>query len=438
MPKRTHAFLSAKIFWLNFIFCILYWVLESVRDVFVFQKGNLLERIFSPDAMSFWMRMLVVFLFVLFGVYSNTLRKRIEGQDVQTSAGRYSYGILWLGVGFAVLYWALESFRDVFVFNRGDFLHRLVTPDSTGFWMRIPVVLILMLFSLYAQSLVNDRRRAEEIMKKNRDELEQQIHERTIELSKSNERLMEAVGVLAGGVAHDFNNLLTAIQGWTELALEGMKENNPVLHNLKEIHSASRRAADLIQQLLFFSRRKTMYLVVVNLNEQVKSLLEPLRQLAGDSIDVEDDFGNGLWSIKADRTMIEQVVTNLVSNAKDAMPNGGRIKIKTENVHVETASYQGDSEAKIGRFVCLAISDTGMGMGKNTLKHLFEPFFTTKSVGQGTGLGLSVIYGIVKQHDGWIHVSSAVDQGSTFQLYIPVYDTGRRVDTQVGPSTEIH
>jgi signal transduction histidine kinase len=418
--KKQFSF-SVNIFWLNVAFSLFYWVMESVRDVIVFEKGDIFERIFKPDPMSFWMRMLVIFIFILFSVYSSTLREKIEVKKIRVSKSTDAYGIIWAGVGFGALYWSLESFRDVFVFERGDFLHRFIVPDPMGFWMRIMVVLILMLFSIYAQSLVDERRKAEEALKKTHDKLEQQVRERTIELSKSKEMQMEAIGILAGGVAHDYNNLLTSIQGLTELVMLEIDDKNPIFEDLAEILSTTKRAADLTQQLLLFSRKKTMQMVSLNFNKLVNSLLKKYNGLNRENIEILTNFETEPWTVKADKGTVERMIMNLMVNAKDAMPNGGKIVIKTENVHVDELVCRDDPEARPGQFVRLTISDDGMGMSNETLRHIFEPFFTTKGVGKGTGLGLSVIYGIVKRHDGWIHVHSKLGHSTTFKLYFPAF-----------------
>ena len=420
-PSKPQSSVSINMFWLNVVFSLLYWVLESVRDVIVFEKGSIFERIFKPDPMSIWMRMLVIFIFILFSIYSSALREKIEFKKIRVSKNTDAYGIIWAGAGFGILYWALESFRDVFVFERGDYLHRLIVLDPMTFWMRILVILILMLFSVHAQSLVNERRKAEEAIKKNRDELETQVRERTIELSRSKEMQMEAIGILAGGVAHDYNNRLASIQGLTELAMMEMDNKNPVYKDLAEILSTTKGAADLTKQLLLFSRKKTMQMAPLNLNTLLIDLLKKKNGMNHENIDIMTHFEAELRPVKADRDTIERVIKNLMVNAKDAMPDRGKILFKTENVDLIELDCREEPEAKPGSFVRLTVSDTGMGMSDHTLKHLFEPFFTTKGVGKGPGLGLSVIYGIVKRHGGWINVSSRLGRGTTFHINLPAF-----------------
>jgi signal transduction histidine kinase/ActR/RegA family two-component response regulator len=287
----------------------------------------------------------------------------------------------------------------------------------------------------------------DQALQRDQEELELRIHERTEALQQEiterkraeeeKERIqaqllqaqkMEAIGVLAGGVAHDFNNLLTAIQGWTELVMQGVDGSAPAYQDLKEIRSATKRAADLTQQLLLFSRKKPMRMISTNLNQLVKSLYKICQRLIGENIEILTRFEDDLWTVKADRGTIEQLIMNLVVNAKDAMPGGGIISIQTENIIVDDFYSKGDPEARPGPFVRLTVSDDGLGMSRDTLKHIFEPFFTTKGVGKGTGLGLSVIYGIVKQHEGWINVYSELGHGSSFRVYLPAVPSSRHVE----------
>ena len=230
---------------------------------------------------------------------------------------------------------------------------------------------------------------------------------------------MEAVGTLAGGVAHDFNNLLTAIQGYTEMVMMGLDKDDPAYHDLREVQRAAVRATNLTRQLLLFSRRQPMEMIPLGLNETIEDMMKMLERVIGEDISITTELEDGLWTIEADPGNIEQVIMNLVVNARDAMPEGGRIRIKTENLYLDDQWCKLISFARPGNFVCLTIEDTGTGMDDEVLEHLFEPFFTTKPAGKGTGLGLSVVYGIVTQHQGWINVYSKVGQGSTFKVYLP-------------------
>jgi two-component system cell cycle sensor histidine kinase/response regulator CckA len=231
---------------------------------------------------------------------------------------------------------------------------------------------------------------------------------------------MESIGTLAGGVAHDFNNLLTTIQGYAQLAMMSLKESVPFYENFNEIQQASVRAAKLTRQLLLFSRQQPMDLHSITLNETVDNLMKMLKRLIGEDITVQTDLDPNLWTNMADPGNIEQVIMNLVVNARDAMPEGGTIRIKTENVDIDEGYCEIYKYAHPGKFVCLSVEDTGVGMDKEIIQHIFDPFFTTKGIGKGTGIGLSVVYGIVKQHEGWINVYSELGRGSVFKVYLPV------------------
>ncbi|MCF8038289.1 MAG: transporter substrate-binding domain-containing protein [Desulfohalobiaceae bacterium] len=232
---------------------------------------------------------------------------------------------------------------------------------------------------------------------------------------------MESVGRLAGGVAHDYNNMLGVISGYAELALVKIAPDDPLQADLQEILSAARRSADITRQLLAFARQQTIDPRVLDLNETVESMLKMLRRLIGEDIDLSWEPGPGLWSVKMDPSQLDQILANLCVNARDAISDVGKITIETDNIHLDEA-YCADHAGFIpGDFVRLAVSDDGRGMDKETLDYIFEPFFTTKDLGQGTGLGLATVYGIVKQNHGFINVYSEPGQGTTFRIYLPRY-----------------
>ena len=234
---------------------------------------------------------------------------------------------------------------------------------------------------------------------------------------------MEAIGRLAGGVAHDFNNLLTTIIGYTETLLTQADKGSPLRSGMEEIKLASDRAANLTRQLLAFSRKQMIQPVVLNLNYPLAEMDKMLRRLIGENIDLVTLLEPELWKVKFDAGQIDQVVMNLAVNARDAMPNGGKLTIETANVELDEAyARQHRIELKPGPFVMLSVSDTGMGIDNETQSHIFEPFFTTKEKGKGTGLGLSTVYGIVKQSGGFIWVYSEPGQGTTFKIYFPKAD----------------
>ena len=236
---------------------------------------------------------------------------------------------------------------------------------------------------------------------------------------------MEAVGQLAGGVAHDFNNLLTAIRGYSEFALNRLgDETSSIRKDIEEIAKSADRASSLTRQLLAFSRKQLLQPRILQLNDVVGEVDKMLRRLIGEDIEVVTVFGRALGRVKADPGQIEQVLVNLVVNARDAMPDGGKLTIETKNVDIDeeyAAAHEGLSP---GRYVMLAVHDTGHGIDAETKSRLFEPFFTTKEQGKGTGLGLATVYGIVKQSGGYVVVESEPGNGAAFKVFLHRLEAG--------------
>jgi two-component system cell cycle sensor histidine kinase/response regulator CckA len=230
---------------------------------------------------------------------------------------------------------------------------------------------------------------------------------------------MEAVGRLAGGVAHDFNNMLGVIMGYAELAMKKADPAQPLRAELEQICTAARRSSEIIRQLLAFARKQTIAPKTLDLNDTVEGMLKMLRRLIGEDIDLVWHADSGLWPVKMDPTQIEQILANLCVNARDAITGVGKVTIETTNITFNQAYCADHPGFKPGKYAMLAVSDDGYGMEAETLDKIFEPFFTTKEVGQGTGLGLATVYGIVKQNDGFINVYSEKEKGTTFKIYLP-------------------
>ena len=236
---------------------------------------------------------------------------------------------------------------------------------------------------------------------------------------------MEAIGQLAGGVAHDFSNLLLVMRGNAELLLLD-SDNYPeqTKDSLKQITAAAERAANLTRQLLAFSRKQVMQSQPLALGDVIANLTKMLKRLIGEHIDLQCHYGSHVPLVQADVGMLEQVLVNLVINARDAMPRGGQLDVATERVMLDRAAAEANPEARAGEFVCLTVRDTGIGITDDQLPHIFEPFYTTKEPGKGTGLGLATVYGIVQQHRGWIEVSSAPGRGTAFKIFLPALPQG--------------
>jgi two-component system cell cycle sensor histidine kinase/response regulator CckA len=230
---------------------------------------------------------------------------------------------------------------------------------------------------------------------------------------------MEAIGLLAGGVAHDFNNLLTAIIGYSDLTIRRLEDHDPLRRNLEEIRRAGNFAASLTRQLLAFSRKQILQPRVLDLNSVVAEMGRMLRRLIGEEIELRTVLRPDLGRIKADPGQIEQVIMNLAINARDAMPHGGKLAIETQAVTFTEELADQPFAVSAGSYVKLLVTDSGIGMDKETVARIFEPFFTTKESGKGTGLGLSTVYGIIKQSGGYIVVQSEIGQGTTFAVYLP-------------------
>ena len=250
--------------------------------------------------------------------------------------------------------------------------------------------------------------------------LTQDVSERVmLETQLRQAQKMEAIGQLAAGVAHDFNNILTVIQGHAGLLQQKLKTSNLETKSVDQISFAANRAATLVRQLLMFSRKQIMQFKHLNLNEVLRNSIRMLERLVGEHVEIKFEPQTPMPSIYADSSMVEQIIMNFAVNARDAMSRGGSVTIRTSLEQIHRDATPLDPERRDGDFVCLTFSDTGAGMDTQILNRIFEPFFTTKPAGQGTGLGLSTVFGIVRQHQGWLDVVSTVGEGTVFKVYLP-------------------
>jgi signal transduction histidine kinase len=330
--------------------------------------------------------------------------------------------------------WKAKRYHDGFEFDVEVFLRKLDLPGDS-------VILATV-------RDITEKKQARLALQKAHDELEEKVEERTVDLAravrilreeirerkrleKEKEKIqsqlfqsqkMEAVGKLAGGVAHDFNNLIGIIQGYATLLIDELKENPDSGKYLNEILKAAKSSEKLINQLLVFSRQKEIQKEKIVLNSLIKDMMGMLRPILGEQIELETDFQPDLFPVYGDVTNFEQIILNLAVNARDAMEEtGGSIRIETRNVEFNDKNLPGIQGLNPGQYVKMVFSDTGSGMSEETLQHVFEPFFTTKAEGKGTGLGLAVIYSIVRNHRGIVYVESETGKGTRFYFYFPAY-----------------
>ena len=292
--------------------------------------------------------------------------------------------------------------------------------DKAGVWRHVRKDGSVIEVEITSHVLMFDQRRTELVLVHDitdRRRIEGEREELQAQLLQAQK--MESVGRLAGGVAHDFNNMLGVILGRAEMMFMEIKPGDSPYTDLQEIYKAAQRSADLTRQLLAFARKQAIAPIVLDLNETVEGMLKMLRRLIGEDIDLVWKPDTHLWPVRVDPAQVDQVLANLCVNARDAIFGTGKVTIETDNVVFDKVYCASHMDIKPGQYVMLAVSDDGRGMDKETLENLFEPFFTTKEVGEGTGLGLAMIYGIVKQNNGFINVSSEPGQGTTFKLYLP-------------------
>lgn len=287
----------------------------------------------------------------------------------------------------------------------------LITPDGQTTWVRTSKVPLYdkgkkIIGMLGIDEDISDQKKEE----KEKAKLEAQLHQ---------SQKIESVGKLAGGVAHDYNNMLSIIIGYAELAQMKLDSADAIQENLKQILSAANRSRDITRQLLAFARKQTIDPKILDLNASIESTLKLLRNLLGENIDLSWKPQTGLWPVKMDTSQLDQILANLCINARDAIVDVGKLTVATGKIHFDQAQCDSQPGLAPGDYVMLTISDDGCGMTPEILDHIFEPFFTTKQVGEGTGLGLAMVYGVVKQNNGYIDVSSEPGEGTSIKIYLP-------------------
>jgi signal transduction histidine kinase len=269
-------------------------------------------------------------------------------------------------------------------------------------------------FEVHGYPILDAEGNVVQIIEYNLDVTEQKKLEDQLRQSQK----MESIGKLAGGIAHDFNNLLTSIVGYSEMLLDGISNGHPLREKIEIILDSGKKAASLTRQLLAFSRKQMLEMKIISISHTIEDLSKMLRRVIGEDITLKLKISPSVKNVKADPSQIEQILMNLAVNARQAMPDGGYLIIETKNVHLDEEYVINHAEVKPGAYVMLAVTDTGKGMSRDVQEKIFEPFFTTKGV-TGTGLGLATVYGIVKQHNGYVYVYSEIGRGTTFNLYFP-------------------
>ena len=448
--NKTYSAQSSDIQFLKYsvIFGFSYWAIEAVRDVIAFERGTFFKRFFMPDGKALWMRVLVFCVILLFGVITDKIRNKRKTVKWRILF-RSEWGIFYISVGFSLLYWIFEAFREVFIYNSLSFFQTVLSPSPMFLWMRIMAVFFIVLYGLFIQIQVNDLRCEEKLLQNEHLHLEKLLHSRSAELTEAralirrlgreiqkrkwleNENVkirdqliqaqkVETIGVVAGGIAHDFNNLMTAILGVSTLALKETGSESILYRDLQEIRVAAGKAADLTRQLLLFSHEQPVKFKVVDVNRTVHDLRKILESLIGEDIQLQLDLDYSSGMVRGDKGSLEQMIINLAVNGRDALPHGGEINIRTQTVHLDNKTCRRYHYGRPGNYICIQVSDNGVGMPSQVRDKIFDPFFSTKSPGTGTGLGLSVVDQIIRKHKGWVHIDSIPGQGTAFFVFLPM------------------
>ncbi|MGA1867300.1 MAG: ATP-binding protein [bacterium] len=475
---------ARDIIWVGGLLLFFFWISESLINAFILKKGTIISQLFSLNIQEIWVRLLVMGIFCLHILYAYISfdKKQKRGGEMKNNDKALQNATKALEAEVAYLQQQIEEGRkrEAELKNLKEQIEFVLGVTNTGLHILDPELNIRYIDPAWKnvygdpgeakcyeyfmgrsdicpgcvakkslkkksviiseETLIREHNRPIQVStipfqnekgewlvaqikiditeRKNaeteKEELQAQLHQA---------QKLEPLGRLAGGVAHDFNNILTTIMGYTELLLTNLKNQQPLYMYAETIKKAGKIASNLTGQLLAFSRGQVLKPRILDLRKRLADLEKMFRRIIGEDIQMLTVFEPELDQVKADPGQIDQVILNLVVNARDAMPEGGKIIIKTKNVTMEEDCQKKIPHAHPGKFVCLAIEDTGIGMNKEMMSRIFEPFFTTKEQGKGTGLGLSMVFGIVKQHGGWINVRSEPGRGSTFEVYLPALST---------------
>jgi len=444
---KNSIWMADSIFVIAIWLTAFYWIFKSFLDIFTGYNQNFIQQLIMPGTDEIWHRIIVFFLFIVFGSHMQfTAGKRRQAEKkLNRSEEQYRTILQDLDDSYFEVDLAgnMTFFNDATCRTLGYTEDELMGMNNRSYMDKENAEKVSQAFSKIYTTGIPSKGFDYEIIKKDgskrtieiavsliKDSGGQRIgfkaicrditERKTLEAQLHQSQKMEAIGTLAGGVAHDFNNLLTTILGYADFALSSIDKDNPLYGDIEEIKEAGNRAVSLTSQLLAFSRKQIIQPKILDLNEGIQEIEKMLRRLIGENIELHTTLESGLRMVHADPGQIDQVTMNLAVNARDAMPQGGKLIIETANVDL-TSDYFRDRglDDRQGPYVMLAVSDTGIGMDEETQAHIFEPFFTTKALGKGTGLGLSTVYGIVKQSGGFIWAYSEPGQGTAFKIYFP-------------------
>lgn len=446
----------AKILFIGIAVAASFWVFDAVVDTFIFKEGGFAGNLLYPEAIELWMRLVVVGMIIGISVYAKRTitRRKLVDKELRQSEKSYRTLLETIPHGIqendtsGIITFSNRAHCEMNGYKEGElegtaiwdffqteeereslrqYLKKIVRekPQPTPYFARNQTkdgrsidVQVDWNYKLDSEgnvvgfvSVITDiteRKRLEEEKEKIRAHLFREQH-------------LEALGLLAGGVAHHFKNLLNSVKGYSELMMMEIKSSEPWYEYFKRILSSVESAVEISDRLYFFARKKSVDFCPVNINNTVEDLLRMLNPIIGRDVKIITELEPGLWTTRADEGSIEEAIMNLVVNAKDAMKGtgGGEVTIKTENVTLNKARSKALPQSRPGRFVLLSVVDTGVGMDTEHMEKVFEPFFTTKDIGEGTGLGLSFVYGVAKQHDGWVNAYSEQGKGAAFKIYLP-------------------